>query len=57
MRKEAGKDSPLPQVHLHAVVHPDDDPDDGKEHRQAPETHTEEKHESFIHGPSLPGKG
>jgi hypothetical protein len=24
---------------------------------QAPETKTEEEHESFIHGPSLPGKG
>ncbi len=51
------KDSPPPQVQLHPVVHLDDDPDYGKEHHQAPETKTEEEHESFIHGPSLPVKG
>jgi len=55
--KETVRESPSPQVQLHPVVHLDDDPDDGKEHHQAPETKTEEEHESFIHGPSLPGKG
>lgn len=38
-------------------MHPGDDPEDDEEHHQAPEAHTEEEHESFIHGPSLPGKG
>jgi len=38
-------------------VHPGDDPEDCKQHHQAAETHAEEEHESFLHGPSLPGKG